>query len=299
MTPRVCAVVLGWNGREDTLECLRSLGRATYPKLAVTVVDNASSDGSPDAVASEFPSVRLIRLSENRGFAGGVNVGVAEALQQGADHVLLLNNDATVATDFLEPLVEAASAPDVAAACPQILHAGGRTIWYAGATYDPRRGHQGRHTGFGQEPLARTSPPYKTGRACGGAMLIPHAAFERVGLLDEALFAYGEDVEWSIRARDAGLEIVVVPASIVYHRVSAATGGASSPTSLYYALRNGLVVAERNAPLGWVGTVRRRVEAVAAFSTQALRSPTRRAGLRAVAAGFRDARDRRLGPRGV
>jgi GT2 family glycosyltransferase len=297
VSARVTAVILGWNGREDTLTCLRSLGRVSYPELAVVVVDNASSDGGPEAVAAEFPSVELIRLAENRGFAGGVNVGIAAALEGGADHILLLNNDATVDAGFLEPLVEAAASPAVGAACPQILHADGRSIWYAGAAYDPRRGHQGRHTGFGKPPLRPTVPPYPTTRACGGAMLVPRAAIERVGYLDEALFAYAEDVDWSLRAHDAGLSILVVPASVVYHRVSAATGGASSPNSLYYALRNGLVLAERRSPLGRVGTWRRRVEAVAAFALQTLRSSRRIEALRAVTAGLGDARGRRLGPR--
>jgi GT2 family glycosyltransferase len=298
VTLRVAAVVLGWNGRDDTLACLRSLREATYPALSVVVVDNASTDGGPEAVAAEFPGHRLIRLDENRGFAGGVNVGVGAALEDGADAVLLLNNDATAEPGFLEPLVHAL-APGVGAACAQILDAATGRIWYAGASYDPRRGHQGRHTGFGRPPLPSGVGPYETERACGGAMLVPRAALDAVGLLDEALFAYAEDVDWSLRARAAGLRIVVVPASVVRHRVSAATGGASSPDSVYYALRNGLVVAERNAAPGALGSARRRLEAAAAFAAQAIRSPDRVGGLRAVGAGLRDARRSRLGPRGA
>jgi GT2 family glycosyltransferase len=297
VTPRVSAVVLGWNGREDTLACLRSLGRATYPDLSVVVVDNASTDGGPEAVTTEFTSVRLIRLDENRGFAGGVNVGVAAALGDGADAVLLLNNDATAEPGFLEPLVEALSAGDVGAACAQILDAANGRIWYAGATYDPRRGYQGRHTGFGDLPLPPETRAYETERACGGAMLISRAALDAVGVLDESLFAYAEDVDWSLRARAAGFRILVVPASVVHHRVSGATGGASSPDSVYYALRNGLVVAGRNASPGRFLSARRLAEAAAAFAAQALRSRDRVEGLRAVREGLRDARRSRLGPR--
>ena len=113
MTARVAAVVLGWNGREDTLACLRSLQRATYPELSIVVVDNGSTDGGPEAVAAEFPDVRLLQLGENRGFAGGVNAGADAALGDGAEAVLLLNNDATVEPGFLEPLVDAACAEGV------------------------------------------------------------------------------------------------------------------------------------------------------------------------------------------
>ena len=298
MTARVAAVVLAWNGRQDTLACLRALQRVTYPELSIVVVDNGSTDGGPEAVAAEFPAVRLLPLGENRGFAGGVNAGADAALGDGADAVLLLNNDATVEPDFLEPLVDAACAEGVGAACAQILDSATGLIWYAGARYDPRRGHQGRHTGYGDPPLLPATAPYETERACGGAMLIPRAALEEVGPLDETLFAYAEDVDWSLRARRAGLRILVVPASIVHHRVSGSTGGAASPDSLY-ALRNGLTVAERNAAEDWLGTVRRRAAAAAAFGVQALRSPRRVDGLRAVGDGLRDARRGRLGARGA
>ena len=297
MTAPVAVVVLTWNARELTLRCLESLTRATYPELTVVVVDNDSGDGSAEAIRAAHPRVQLVELAENRGFAGGVNAGLDWALARDAAHVLLLNNDATVEPGVVEPLVAAVADGSIAAACPQILHEGSGSIWYAGASYDPRRGHQGRHTGYGQPALPRERAPYETDRACGGAMLVPRAVIERLGGLDERLFAYAEDVEWSLRARHAGLGILVVPASVVHHRVSASSGGAASPTSIYYAIRNGLVVAEREAPLGRLGTFRRRAEALAAFGVQALRSGRRCEALRAVAHGLGDARRGRLGAR--
>jgi GT2 family glycosyltransferase len=299
VTARVTAVVLSWNGREDTLACLASLTAATYPSLSVVVVDNHSSDNVAGAVAARFPDVRVIRLPENRGFSGGVNAGLQAAVEGGADNVLLLNNDATVDPGFLEPLVEAVSQPGVGAVSSQILHADPpHLVWYAGASYDPRRGHQGRHEHFGEPRLPPTMSPYTTDRACGGAMLVPRAVAEHVGGLDESLFAYAEDVDWSMRARMAGFTILVAPGSVVYHAVSAASGGASSPTTLYYALRNGIVVAERYAPSGRAGTWTRRGVATAAVSIQALRSGDPLGGLRAVVAAVRDAVRGRLGPRG-
>ena len=89
-------------------------------------------------------------------------------------------------------------------------------------------------------------------------MLVPREVLEKVGLFDPELFAYSEDTDWSLRAREDGYRHYVVPASSVWHKVSAASGGESSPTALYYDLRNALVVAERHAPLGALGTWRRR-----------------------------------------
>jgi hypothetical protein len=297
--PHVTAIVLSWNGRERTLACLRSLERVTYRPFSVLVVDNGSSDGSADAVAAAHPGLALVRLAGNLGFAGGMNAGIRAALAAGADAVLLLNNDMEVEPGFVEPLVAAvAGDPSCAAACAQILFEGEPPrIWYAGARFGARRGHSGRNVGYGQPPLPAATPPYPTDRACGGAMLFTGEVSARVGLFDDELFAYAEDADWSLRARRDGLHCLVVPASVVRHAVSGSSGGESSPTSIYYSLRNSLVVAERWAPLGTLRTWLRRLEAVAACVAQALLSGRRADGLRAVHAAWRDFRRGRLGPR--
>ena len=297
--PSVAAVVLSWNGRERTLACLRSLAEVTYRPFSIVVVDNGSGDGSADAVAAEHPDVQLVRLTENLGFAGGMNAGSRAAFAAGAEAVVLLNNDMEVEQDFVGPLVEGLAAdPAAACACAQILFTGEPPrIWYAGASFSSRHGYSGRHVGYGRPPLPATVAPYPTGRACGGAMMFTAEAAERVGLFDEELFAYAEDTDWSLRARRAGLHPIVVPASIVHHAVSASSGGESSPGTIYYALRNTLVVAERWAPRGSVGTRVRRLEALAASAAQALASQRRAEGLRAVRDAWRDVRRGRLGPR--
>jgi GT2 family glycosyltransferase len=295
----VAAVVLSWNGRDDTLACLGSLALVRYGPLTVITVDNGSRDGSADAVAAVYPEVDLLRLPSNLGFAGGMNAGIRRALETGADAVMTLNNDMVVDPGFVDPLVAALAADPLAgAACSQILFADGSDrIWYAGAPHRSSRGYHGRHTGYGGTALPATAPAYATDRACGGAMLVSRAVLDRVGLFDEELFAYAEDVDWSLRAREQGLHVLVVPASIVRHHVSAASGGESSPNTIYYDLRNGLTVAERHAPLGRLGTARRRAESVAAHSVQALASGRRREGLEAVWDGWRDFRAGRLGQR--
>jgi GT2 family glycosyltransferase len=294
----VAVVVLSWNGKDDTLLCLSSLAGVDYAPLEVIVVDNGSSDGSPEAVEAEFPEAVVIRMGRNAGFSGGVNAGIEAAIERGAAAVLLLNNDMVVEPGFLGPLVDTLE-PGVAAACSQILFAESPDrVWYAGATFRPRRGHHGRNIGFGEAPLPASAPPYPVDCACGGAMLMSREAIDEIGLFDEDLFAYREDLDWSLRAARAGRRVVVVPASIVRHRISASTGGESSPTSLYYDVRNGLVVSERYAPLGRVGTTLRRAESVLAHLAQGAMSHRRVEATRAVLAGWRDVRRRRLGRRG-
>ena len=295
---RVSVVVLSWDGREHTLGCLASLAGVTYTPLEVIVVDNGSTDGSPEAVEAAFPDARVIRLGRNTGFSGGVNVGIAAGVEGGADAVLLLNNDMVVEPGFLHPLVAAALEPGVAAACSQIVFGdGSERVWYAGASFHPRRGHHGRNIGYGEPPIPASRPAYAVDCACGGAMLIPRAALDDVGLFDDRLFAYREDLDWSLRARACGQRVLVVPASVVRHAVSASSGGASSPTSLYYDTRNGLVVAERHAPLGRIGTWLRRADSLAAHLAQAGLARRRGAALRAVVEGWCDAARGSLGER--
>jgi GT2 family glycosyltransferase len=294
----VSAVVLSWNRREDTLACLRSLAAAD-PAPHVIVVDNASDDGTSEAVRREFPGVELIENPDNLGFAEGNDVGIRHALAHGADHVLVLNNDTEVDPDFLAPLLEeAARRPDAGALSPKILFAEPPDlIWFAGAEYEPRSGYNGRHRGYREPDDGRFDTVVETGRVCGAAMLVSREVLEKVGVFDPELFAYSEDTDWSLRAREAGYRHYIVPASRVWHKVSAASGGESSPTAIYYDVRNALVVAERHAPLGLMGTWRRRLTVVAAHLVQAAGAPRRRECVAAIWHGWRDFRAGRLGRR--
>src|SRR5262245_35539834 len=106
MPPTVSIIVLNYNGREDTLACLRSLEHLTYPNVSVVVVDNASSDGSVDAIRAAHPQMTLIETGANLGFTGGNNIGIQHALDHGADYVMLLNNDTIAAPDMLNLMIE-------------------------------------------------------------------------------------------------------------------------------------------------------------------------------------------------
>ena len=126
-------------------------------------------------------------------------------------------------------------------------------------------------------------------------MLVPAAVIRELGLFDEELFAYAEDTDWSLRARESGRTLLVVPEARVAHEVSAATGGEGSEAALYYSVRNLLVVCERHAPLGLLRTWRRRGVVIGAHLVQALRGARRKRGVLAVKRGWRDFRRGRLG----
>ena len=106
MKPAVCIVILNWNGWQDTVECIESCLRLTYPRFSILLIDNGSSDGSEQALRVSFPQIELIQTGVNLGFAGGCNVGIRRSLQDGADYVWLLNNDTKVEPGALGSLVE-------------------------------------------------------------------------------------------------------------------------------------------------------------------------------------------------
>jgi GT2 family glycosyltransferase len=284
---RLVAVVLNWNGGDDTLAALRSL-----EGVETICVDNASADGSDSRIEEQLPAVELIRTGANLGFAGGNNVGIRRALDRGADWVLLLNNDAVAEPGLVEALERAAAdRPDAGLLACRVLFEDGVRVQYAGASFNARLGYSGR--------VATTGPdePHDVGRADGAALAVSRPAAERAGLLDETLFMYVEDVEWSLRVRAAGFAVVFVPDARVRHKGSAASGGRASTTNLYYDTRNTIAVSERHAPLPPVLRGLRRGVIVGAHLVQALTHPERASAVRAVLAGWRDARAGRSGQR--
>ena len=298
--PRVAIVVLSWNGREHVLDCLSSLRRLEWDRLFTIVVDNGSTDGTGDAVRAAFPEIDVVSTGRNLGFAEGNNVGMRRALERGADWILLLNDDTVADPLLVSALMQhGAGLPEVGALCPKIYYSNPPDmIWYAGGSFDPRRGYNGAHVGFRERDRGQFDEVREVTRPTGAAMCISRAVVESVGMLDGQLFCTVEEVEWSIRMRHSGYRVYYVPQGKVWHKVSSAMGGENSPTIAYYAMRNTLEVCNRHAPLKGLAAVRRHAAAVIANVLYALRSPNRWMNLRMIMEGRRDYRRGMLGPRG-
>jgi GT2 family glycosyltransferase len=295
------SIVLSWNGREETLACLDALARAAGAEDAVVVVDNGSHDGSADAVAERHPGVTLLRNDRNLGFAGGNNVGIRHALDQGAEWVVLVNNDAEVLPGALDAFRDAARRYPRAGilAGKLFFREPADRIWFAGQRFWPALGYSGRPRGYGRPDAPEYDVEAPTQRAAGAFMAISRPALEAAGLLDEDLFAYVEDVDWSLKVREAGLEVVLIPAAVARHGVSASTGGERGSThALYYGVRNTVVVCERHLPLPQPLKAARRALVLGVFLAQALLlSEGRGPYVRAVLQGWRDLRAGRMGER--
>jgi GT2 family glycosyltransferase len=248
--PTVTVVVLNWNNLPDTIECLESLLAVTYPALRLLVVDNGSTDGSEAALRARFPGLELLQTGANLGFAGGNNAGMRHAFEHGADYVLLLNNDTTVDPGFVTALVDAArDHPRAGLLSSKILFFDRpNVIWYAGASFHPWPGW-GRHRGYGQRDMAQFDRVEETDRPTGCSLLATRACCERVGLLRDEYFCYAEDLEWGLRARARGFQVLYVPESRVWHKVSRSTGGARSTAAVRYQTRNLLDCVDTHLPL--------------------------------------------------
>jgi hypothetical protein len=248
--PRVATVVVNWNRRDLTCDCLESLDRVAYPNHRVVVVDNDSSDGSADFIRARFPQAALIQSGGNLGYTGGNNLGIRWALEQDCDYVHLLNNDATVAPDAISKLVAAAEAcPEIGIVGPKVLfYDPPDLVWAAGGRVDWKqlRGGGSAHLYYKRRSGEITGAPFDVDYVPGCSLMARRAAIERTGLLDPDFFAYCEDIDWAWRMRRAGYRIAVVPEAVVWHRVSSTAGGATSPFPAYMITRNQLLVHHKN-----------------------------------------------------
>lgn len=250
MNPSIAIVILNWNGRDDTLACLASVEKITYPDFRVIVVDNGSADNSVAAIRAAFPKVELIETGANLGFAGGNNVGIKRGLELGAEYVLLLNNDTVVDPGLLDAFVAAAKRfPAAGVFSAKIFyHAEPSKLWYAGAIWLADREYF-QHVGIGEIDDGKAyNDIAETDYASGCALFIRAGVINEIGLMDPKFFLTYEESDWCYRARSAGHKILFVPAAKLWHKVSASFGGVESPLQLYFYSRNILLWAERHLP---------------------------------------------------
>jgi GT2 family glycosyltransferase len=261
MPPRIVAVVLNTNRRDDTLACLESLARLDYPDRAVLVLDNASTDGSAAAIAAAHPDVRVLPLTENRGYAGNNNVGIAAALEMGADWVLVLNEDTILdPACFTELMRVAATDERIGVLGPLVYHHDEpAVIQSAGGLMNGR--WEAWHRGQNEDDTGQFAAPQDVQWISGCAILVRREVIAQVGPLDERFFYYWEETEWCVRAGRAGWRVVLVPAARIWHK-GVKRDYRPGPSVAYYNTRNHLLLmSKHHASVGawlrqWAGIAR-------------------------------------------
>ncbi len=239
----VAVCIVNYRGRDDTLACLNSLSRLTYPHVRVYLVDQASGDGTVEAINERFPHVQVTENTVNNGFTGGNNQAIQQAIADGALSVLLLNNDTVVEPGTLEPLIAELAKPGVGVVGPLMLYLNEsgdeETVWSAGG----KMGGQAQSVMVGQGEAGQDwakREPFAVDFVVGCGLMAKTETWKSVGLLSDDYFLYYEDADFCARVRKTNLLCRTVPNARLWHKVSRSTG-TDSPLTLYYMRRNALV----------------------------------------------------------
>lgn len=269
--PKAAVVILNWNGRKYLEQFLPALLRTSYPNKEIIIADNGSTDDSISFLAANYPDIRLIRFTENHGFAGGYN----RALKQvEAEYYVLLNSDVEVEPGWLTPMAALLEKDRSIAACQSKLltwhdkrlfeYAGGAGGWLDKYGYPFAKGRifdkfEEDHGQYDQE-----EPVFW---ASGASMFIRSAVFHEVGGFDEYFFAHQEEIDLCWRIQLAGHKIYSCPASVVYH-VGGGTLPKGNSLKTFLNFRNNRIMLSKNLPFTkklWVVPVRNLLDAVSAW----------------------------------
>ena len=245
--PKVYIIILNWNRLNDTIECIESINKLRYENYEIIVVDNGSKEISPDIIKDKYRDIILIKNKENLGFAEGNNVGIRFALSKDADYIWLLNNDTVVDQNALTSMVETGeNVPECGILGSKIYYYDKPgIIWFAGATISWTEAVS-NHIGQNQIDHAEYNSIREVERVTGCSMLVKRDVCEKIGLMDENLFLYAEELDWCVRAKKAGYKILYIPDSKIYHKISSSTGESFGVIFNYFNTRNFLYVIRKN-----------------------------------------------------
>ncbi|MFA6216194.1 MAG: glycosyltransferase family 2 protein [Candidatus Omnitrophota bacterium] len=249
MEPKVSIIILNWNGKVDTLECLESVFQIDYSNFQVILVDNGSTDGSLQAIRARFKDAVIIENKENKGFCVANNIGIQYALKYGTEYFLVLNNDTVVEPAIIHDLRNVlGERSQVSVVSPLIAYYDDRQkMQFSGTQIDWGNGDLCRQ--YEWEYIVSQKGLLEIDFASWCAIFFKREAIDRIGLLDEDFFAYYEDVEWGVRGAKLGIKSFLYPKILVYHKGSRATGGVYSASVYFYLFRNRFIFIKKHAPL--------------------------------------------------
>lgn len=245
----VAIVVLNWNGIEDTEKCIKSLLLQSHKKFTIIIIDNGSIDNSVtklEEINELHNNIVLIKNTENKGFAGGVNTGISYAIKNNFDAVALFNNDAVADKDWLAQLIEGLTQDKSSIVTGLLLNSTGSKIDSTSEQYTHWAMPFPRSRGETVEKVPESG--YVFG-ATGGATLYKTSLFKEIGLFDESFFAYYEDVDVSFRTQLAGHKVYFNNKAIAYHK-QGATSKKIPGFTVYQTFKNIPLLYTKNVPTG-------------------------------------------------
>lgn len=278
--PKVAIIILNWNGFQDTIDCLMSLQKVDYENLEVIILDNASKDESVEKILTwcgenkifcqqryyepndlkiepsaktenndhysssgdAKPNHLLIKLSKNTGFCLGNNIGMKQAASDGADFILILNNDTIVTPTFLKPMVEAAQQEEDIGLVGGIIcyKENPDLIWFAGGSFDKYLETSRDYDGEMYSDVS-FDQIFDTDWISGCMTLIPRRIYDQLGGYCEEFFIWSEEWDYSLQVKKAGYRLVIAPRARIFHKVGKSLG-VMKPLAYYYGTRNRLML---------------------------------------------------------
>lgn len=253
----VFIILLNYKSVEDTIECVKSLEKINYKSYEIVIVDNNSPDNSYEILKNQLSHKHhVIQSGKNGGFAFGNNVGIDYALKRGADYVLLINNDTTVESDFLEELIISIERDENYGLATGLMlnYYQQDTIWFNGGVLDYNKFY-GYHLNEGHKLsiVQKENDFYEEKEisfATGCLMLIKAEVFRKIGYLPEGYFMYYEDVDFCVMVKNNGYKIIYNSKSKIYHKVSASSGEEESPFAIEWNTRNRMKFYKKYKDLG-------------------------------------------------
>lgn len=241
---KVTIVIPNYNGKHFMEPCLSSLSKQTYKNFHILVVDNASSDGSIEYMEENYPDIELIKLQKNYGFSKAVNIGIQHSR---TPYVILLNNDTTVDTRYVEEMVKAIEKS------PKIFSVSSKMIQMYHPELIDSAGDLYTLLGWGVcrgcgRPVSNYTKYDEIFTACAGAAIYRRSVFDEIGYFDENHFAYLEDIDIGYRARIYGYYNMYCPTALVYHVGSGTSGSKYTSFKVKLAARNNLYLNYKNMP---------------------------------------------------
>jgi len=246
---KIAIIILNYKGADDTIKCLASVAKQTYTNYQIYLIDNGSHDGSVEKlqpIIKKYKDLIFDIQPENTGFAGGVNIGIKWALKNNFDYVALLNNDATIDKNWLKNMLAATVREKVAMVACLMLDGKGEKIIETGDFYTMWGVPELRDE---NKPVREASESGSVFGATGGAVLYSAKLFREIGLFDEKLFAYDEDVDIAWRANLRGFRGYYEKSAIVYHNAHA-TSNKMPGFTVTQVFQNLPVVFWKNVPAG-------------------------------------------------
>jgi GT2 family glycosyltransferase len=243
---KVAIIIVNWKQYELTKSCLFSLKKINCDDHQIILIDNESNQKELKSIKNQFENIVTFSNEKNLGFTGANNIGIKHAIKNEFEYVMLINNDTEVEKNFINPLIDSLEKyKNLGAVQPLILNfSKTKKVWNAGGFLNKF---------FGYSYVNKNTEGIKKNIdwITGCCFFVRTEVIKKIGLLDDNFFAYYEDIDWSIRIKNAGYDLAFIESSVIYHHGSKSSQnqlneGTLSPFVHYFNIRNHLFLLRKN-----------------------------------------------------